>query len=425
MLGNFRTTVSGLFPRWGGSGLGSRLLYLLPGARLDYQTEAGNLWENSIVALALQWKADRYTRMPIRVSKINVKTGNYDPLPRHPLVDLWSRPSPHFARRSVEAAVGMSLDVDGNGYLQKVRSKGGKVVELWWQPHFNVEPQWPADGETFVGSYAVSVDGAQYELDPADVVHFRRGIDPSNVRLGLAPLRACLREVCTINEESGYTASLLRNSAVPGLAIVPDSDNLRPSKDDAAAIKERVSDAFTGDNRGQTLVLAGKYKVQPIGWSPEQLTLDKLPLAAIARVAGSLGVAPMSMGLSDPNKTYANLAESNKASWAGVISIQGIVAETIRWSLLPEFGTDPYGYVVEYDYSNIDELQESLDSLHTRVREDYKAGVMQLNEARDLMGLPSLPDGDRLVTEGGPANPFGVPMIEGQPKQPPKQVVAA
>jgi HK97 family phage portal protein len=412
-----RQAFGGLWPRWGGQGAGSRVEFYLPGSTFDYASECGDLWRNSIVSLALQWKADRFCRPPIRVCKIDRK-GDYQPLPKHPLVDLWSRPSPHFTRRAVETAVGLSLDCDGNGYVHKVRDNAGRLAELWWVPHDKVFPVWPEDGSEFISGWEVWVEGERYRVPAEDILHFRRGIDPANVRLGLSPLKSQLREVCTVNEASGYTASLLRNSAVPGLMVVPDNDMVRPSKEDAERIKERVASAYSGDERGGTVVLAGRYKIQPVGFSPEQLRLDVLPQAAVARVAGALGVAPMSMGLPDPGKTYSNLEESNRASWGGIQSTQDLIAETLRWSLLPEFGTDPYTHVVEYDYSNVNELQESLDSLHARTREDYKYGVVQLNEARDLIGLEAVPDGDRFFTDAGPApsalpSPFGNPAPNG------------
>lgn len=413
--------VGGLWPRWGGQGAGSRTSLLLPGSTFDYETEAGRLWRNSVVSLALQWQADRFCRPPIRVCRVDRK-GEYQPLPRHPMVDLWNKPNPHFTRRANETAIGLGLNVDGNGHIQKVRDRAGRIKELWYVPHFSIFPCWPEDGSEFLSEWEVWVEGARYRLPANDILHFRRGIDPENVRLGLAPLKSQLREVCTVNEASGYAASLLRNSAVPGLMIAPDDPMLRPDLPDAERIRERISDAYGGDERGRTVVLAGKYKVTQVGFSPEQLSLKELPTHAIARVAAALSVAPMSLGLPDPGKTYSNLEEANRSSWGGIQATQELIAETLRWGLLPEFGTDPYTHVVEYDYSNITELQESLKELHERVREDWKADLIQQNEGRDLIGLEAVPDGDRFFSEMKLANtpepvlPPGLPNANGKPQ---------
>jgi hypothetical protein len=50
--------------------------------------------------------------------------------------------------------------------------------------------------------------------------------------------------------------------------------------------------------------------------------------------------------------------------------------------------------VVEYDYSGVAELNEAMDALHARVRDDYKAGIIQLNEARELLGFDAVEGGD-------------------------------
>ncbi len=359
------------------------------------------------MSLGISWLGDRFPRPAIHVAKI-AKNGDHIPLGRHDAIDLWNRPNKYYSRRTLEKAIGLSLKVDGNAYIYKVRSNGGKVVELWWVPHWKINPTWPADGSEYIDGYRVQLDTVAYHLPPGDVIHIRDGIDPRNERLGLSALRANLREVVTVNYEASYTAGILKNGGVPGLVIAPDTaaagaGQLRPSPDDAKRIKERFNDEFGigNDRAGQVMVMAGPYKVTAVGFSPEAMRLDRLPLNAIGRISASIGVAPMSVGLPDPGKTYSNLAEANKTSWGTIVSMQELVAESLQWELLPEFGLDPRQYCWEYDYSQIAELQESLDAVHTRAREDWKAGVCMLNEAREAVGREPDPDGDRYFPNTG------------------------
>ncbi len=394
---NAISSVAGIFQRYGGQGY-SKLRWFLPGSRFDYEAEAGDLWSNPVVALGLAWLGDRFPRPIMQVSRI-IRSGEYRPLGRHDLTDLWNRPNKHYGRRTLEKAVGLSLKVDGNAYILKVRNRlGNRVVELWWIPHFRILPMWPADGTEFITEYRIRTDTGDYVVPASEVIHIRDGIDPRNERLGISALKANLREVCTVNQEAGYTASILRNSGVPGLMVIPDdpTGNLRPNEDDASTIKGRIKDSFSGDGAGETVVLAGKYKVEVVGFSPEQLILDRLPQSAVARVASAVGVASMSIHLPDPNKTYSNLAEANRASWGTVVSTHELVDEALRWQLLPDFGEDPYRTVVERDYSHIQELQESLDAIHTRTREDWKAGLIKLKDAQEQLGYEAdEEDGDR------------------------------
>jgi HK97 family phage portal protein len=400
-----RSWLGSLWPRYGGDGYGL-LRVLLPGARRDWEQQAGDTWNSSVPAIAIQWLGDRFSRPTPYVSQI-VRKGEYRRLPKSDVINLWNRPNPYYGRRVLEKAIGLSLKVNGNAYVHIARDMNGrgKPAELWWIPHFRVEPTWSPDGDEFIGGYRIQVPGfADVDVPAKDILHFRDGIDPRNERLGMSPVASCLREVCTLNEEAGYTAALLTNSAVPGLMVIPDSPELRPSKEDADRIKGKIADAFTGDGRGSSIVMGGRYKVVPVGFSPEQLALDKLPLGASARVASAFGVPLMAMGLPDPGKTYENVSQALKIGWGCVRSIHEIQADTIRHGLFPEFGLDPDKHVWEYDYSAVEEMQESLDDLHNRTRQDYLAGLITKNEARDVLGHEPDPDGDDYVAVPTGAN---------------------
>jgi HK97 family phage portal protein len=414
-----RQRIGALFPRWGGGGFG-RYSIVLPNSRYDYETQAGDLWLTPIIAIGIKWLGDRFPRPIFQVNRIG-KNGKYTPYGQHALADLWNRPNEYYGRRTLEKAIGLSLICDGNAFVQKVRNYAGAVKELWWLPHDRVFPTWPQDGSEFIDGYRVRIDGFDWWLPKEDMIHIKDGIDPYNQRLGLSAVKAELREVCTVNEESGYTASILRNSGVPGMVIVPDdpSGKLRVTKEDAETIKARVRDSFGGERRGDSLVLQGQFKVQPLSFSPEQLALDKLPTHAIARIAAAMGVAPMSLGLPDAGKTYSNLGEANRASWGTIQATQELVAETLRYQLQPDFGLDPTKNTPGYDYSEIQEMQESLDAIWKRATEGYRGGLVQRGEGRDLLGLPQLPGDDCYFPgTGGTAEPVvteRIAVTEGQP----------
>lgn len=392
LYGALTKVFGGLWSRYGGWGW-SRIRMYLPSARFDWEMEAGDPWMNSIVGLSISWLGDRFPKPLIQLSKI-ARNGDYVPVGRHDVISLWNRPNKFYGRRTMEKALGLSLKVDGNGYIYKVRDRLNRVCELWWIPHFRILPTWPSDGNTYIDGYRVWLDTAVYHLPVEDVIHIRDGIDPRNERLGLSALRACLREVVTLNLEAGYTASILKNAGVPGIILTPDNDQLRPSPEDAERIGETFQDKFgiENDRAGSTAVMGGRYKVNQVGFSPEAMRLDKLPLNAMARISASIGVAAMSVGLPDPGKTYSNLGEANKSSWGTIVGIQELIADSLRWDLLPEFKLDPNAYLIDYDYSQIQEMSEPLDAIHTRAREDFKSGTIQRNEAREMIGLEPDPE---------------------------------
>jgi hypothetical protein len=106
VVSSARQAIGAIFPRWGGGGYG-RYSIVLPNARYDYETQAGDLWQTSIIAIGIKWLGDRFPRPIFRVSKIG-RGGKYTPYGQHPLADLWNQPNPYYGRRTLEKAIGLS-----------------------------------------------------------------------------------------------------------------------------------------------------------------------------------------------------------------------------------------------------------------------------------------------------------------------------
>lgn len=396
MANGFLSTISnlgrGIAARWGGQGGWGRVRLLLPGATHDYEAEAGDLWRNAPVGIALHWLGNQVSRPRLVVNRIDPQ-GDYEPLPNHDVLRLWRRPNPYYTGRTLGRAVVLSLVCEGDAFLYKVR-KGGKVTQLWWIPPFDVAPLYPEDGSEYLSGWQVYVDGQEYRLPAADVVHLRIGIDPHNDRRGLSPIKAALRELVSLNQAASYTAALLKNMGIPGLIVSPEAGGrFDVGQDDM--IKTKLDQGFTNDDTGRSLVLSGSVKVTALGLSPEQMRLEQLPRPAQSAIVTACGLNPMALGLPDPDKTYSNYSESIGAAWRnGVVPIAEAIADGLQIGLLPEFD-DPEVTEITWDWSDIEALQEDLNLKHARVREDWKAGIHQLNEARELLGLEPDPDGDR------------------------------
>lgn len=389
-------SASGLvtaWTRWGGTGVTSRVRLLLPGSRFDYEREAGDFWNNSVLALTVKWVGDNWPKPKLQQCRMD-RQGRPVPLPRAAMLDLLSRPNPYYTGRTLRKAIGLSLICDGNAFVYKRRARSGLPVQLWWVPHWACMPCWPADGSTFITHYQIRIDTTTWNVPVEDIIHYRDGIDPRNDRLGLAAVKAQLREICTINEESGYTASLMRNAGVPGLVVVPKSESARIDRPDAERIKQQLREDFASEGRGDAMVFSGAVDVKPMGFSPEQLKLDRLPARAEARILAASGLSPMVLGLPDPNKTYSNLSEAETDAWRScLVPLQDLDVETLRWQLLPDFD-DPMRHTLVYDYEQIEALQENRKIKSDRVQGEFKAGLITKNEGRESLGYEPHPDGD-------------------------------
>jgi len=121
------------------------------------------------------------------------------------------------------------------------------VTELWYIPHWQVVPAWPADGSEFISHYEYRVNGQVFTWRREDVIHFRFGFDSRNSRLGQSRLWPVLRETVTDNEAAAMMAALLRNM---GMLITLAALGIELNDDDAKAIKKTDRVRHTGEEAG-------------------------------------------------------------------------------------------------------------------------------------------------------------------------------
>jgi HK97 family phage portal protein len=410
--------VAGLFTGYGGQG-GRGWRFYSPGSQYDYEAQAGDLWRNSAVAACLKVLRTNFPEPHLEVAK-GPKPED-EAIDGHDLEKLIRRPNGHYSRFVLWAATILSLKVDGNAYWIKVRSRAGKVVQLWWVPHWMMECRYPADGSVYLSHYVYLVNGRQVPIRVEDVVHFRQGIDPRNDRLGLSDLKAAVREVCSDNEAAGYAASVLRNAGVPSVVITPAEDGGTFGDGVAADVRQQWRERMTGEGRGEPLV-TDSLKVTKIGFSPKELALGDLPDRFEDRICALVGVNPMVAGLTSgaSHKTFANYGEARRALYEDtIIPDQRCVAEELTDQLLPDFAA-PEGAVVRWVYRGVLCLKENENETADRSAMLYEKKVITLNEARTTIGVEAVAGGDRFADGSTPEEGPQVPPAPVAPGEPPE-----
>jgi HK97 family phage portal protein len=414
-------------------------IFSVPRSNFDYQAEVGDGMGSSTVAAPVLWLARNFPEAPPALwerEDNNQNTQIWD----HPMLRLLERPTPFHTGQLLWMATIADYTVNGEAFWIKQRSRAGTPVRLWYTPSWMMEPR-PATDETatdddaYVAFYVYSVDGQQYKLDPRDVVHFRFGLDPQNPRRGLSPLKSVLREVFTDDEAAAFTASLLRNMGIPGIMVSPDSDE-EIDEGDARATKDYLMEKFSGDRRGEPIVMTSKTKIQQFGFSPEQLLLRELRRVPEERVTAVTGVPAVVAGLGAglDRSTFTNMAEAREAAYeSGIIPTQRTLAADVRWQLLPDFERDPFKWLFGFDLSHVRVLQEDLYRSTQRhdlavrggwemVKEARKAANLEVDEQRDsvflrpanvnvmhadLIALPARPPAAAPANNGGSGNGSG------------------
>lgn len=359
--------------------------------------EVGDGLSSSTVTAPLFWIARTFPEAPPALWSVDTRTGKETQVFDHPMLRLLQRPNDFFTGVNFWMATLIDYKTDGNAYWLVVRNTLGRPLQLWWAPHWMIEPKGTAT--TFITHYEYRTPSVTKEIRPEDVIHFRFAADPDDPRLGIAPLKSVLREVFTDDEAARFTAALLRNMGVPGIIVSPDGDE-PPTADDVKLTKAYIREMFSGERRGEPLVLSGKTKVDQFGFSPEELTMRELRRIPEERVTAVMGVPAIVAGLGAglDRSTFTNYNEAREAAYEeSIIPTQRALAEEIRFQLLPSFeGRDSeWRFRFGFDLSKVRVLQTDevrrLEKLSMGVRD----GWVQVAEPREHAGL-DVTDADRV-----------------------------
>lgn len=374
---------------------------------------ASDRWEsggdaNSAVFACLLTLCTAVTEPPPRVVR-KEKDGTLKPIPDSPLLTLLSRPTPKGELTLPELYfwTNWAKHTDGNAYWVMVRSgdaRRGNVVELWPVSPALMRPYTQTDDRgramEWLTGYEMQVSPGVWEPVPLEnVVHFRLGVDPADMRKGLSPLKRLVRQISSDEEADKFTNALLLNYAVPGLVVIPGQGEII-DKEVAERVSSAMSDKFSGNNRGKVAVLSKYGDVRQFGFSPKDMDLSIIHRIPEERIAAVIGVPAILAGLGAglERATLANARELRE-----LFTEQKLVpnwrfdAERINTSLTRNFHSDPK-IVMEFDISDVRALQEDQDKLYTRLNVGVQGRRQWItrNEARQEVGLTAVTGFDEL-----------------------------
>lgn len=306
------------------------------------------------------------------------------------ILTLMDRPNAFMDRYLFWSTILMHYHIAGNAYALKVRSRAGRVVELWLlrPDRVKIVP----DAQKFIARYDYQIGGGEAIPLPAnDVIHWKRG-HPLNDFYGMSPLQVIASRIDTDNYMREFIKAYFLNAGVPG-GILSVKQSL--SEDAKTAIRERFRGTFAGprgwhellvlDNAEATFTATTAQMGQRGLVVPE---LDEINEARIAAVFGvPLSIIGARLGMS--SSSYGNRKSDREGFWDETLSpLYKELAGPLNLALVPEFvGVDE----IAFDLSDVRALQEDVDKVHTRVLKDVEGGLMAWEEGRLALGLPATP----------------------------------
>lgn len=299
--------------------------------------------------------------------------------------------------------------LSGNA-ISYVTSRGfdGWPLTCVWLPAAWVSILWsnPYNAEAVMYSYLGTI------LDPANVIHVKRGADRTYPVRGVGVVEECLSTFDRVAMEEEYERGALAGGAVPSVAVITPNATL--TQDVADDAKRNWTDKFSGPQR-EPVILPNGTQVIPLAWSPTDTQLSEARKMSLVDVANAFNLDGYWLGAPVAGMTYRT---------AGPQYMQ--VLRTSLEPLLADFEDVwssawlPRGTNVRFRRSQL--LRDDLATMTTAAVAAYGAGIMTLQEARVELGLP--PDmqgpigaGADLITPAEPTDPNEPPPSE-QPEEP-------
>ena len=283
----------------------------------------------------------------------------------------------------------------GNAFCHIVRNGRGEVLELI--------PLLPADVQLHVRP-----DDVYYQhhimgrIEPDELLHLRApGLDGL---WGQSPVRLAREALGLIKAMDRTAGKLYAQAGIPKLALVHPG-NISPAA--VQSIQDSYQSKHAGaENAGRPLVLGEGMRIERLNQSLEDQMFQQAREFSIQEVSRLFGV-PVVYLSEHSRSTFASIVELTRTYWDGCLAHWTAAwGEEVRRKLLAP------GQEVHWDTRDL--LKGSFSDQVASLRSAVEAGLLTRNEARQRLGMPTLPGLDEPLT---PANT----LTQEQQQQPPAE----
>jgi HK97 family phage portal protein len=346
--------------------------------------------KNVVVSACIQMIATSAPEAPLKVYR-ETNDGEVED-PNHWLSRLMQKPNDAHSDFELWEWSHTYMQTGGTLYLELIREGNrpdGEVIEMYpLRPdRMRVIP----GVDEYISAYEYQIEGQVITYESWEILRIAFP-DPLDEFHGLSPLKRLARELDIDNEATDFTATFFENAAVPYGLLTSEQNVGEPEAD---RIRWRWQTWFRGAKRFMVAVLGKGMKYERMGLSFQEMEFESLRSYTETRLCAAFGVDPLLVstwvGIKH-NNTKASYEEAREHLWKETIVP---VLKRLQSKISSELLED--GYVARFDTSEVQALQEDENEKHKRVREDYKFGLITLNEARAQMGHDTVDGGDDLI----------------------------
>lgn len=316
-----------------------------------------------------------------------LETEENEEIKEHPLLQFLEKVNPDMTTEEFISAFLIYKLVTGNvfTYYPKIDAglNKGKTGAIHIMPSNDVEI---ISGGWLDPVRGYKIESSRHEFSKSEVYHskyFNPLFGTDRTFYGQSPLKAAARILAKQNQNEITQQKQFENQGPPYIMYRDASGEPvfnRLSDPQKAEIEREIKEAGSQKKRGLPLLLREKYGVISLGRELADLKVIESAKDGRIVLCNVWGFPAVLMGLDQA--TYNNMKEARKAAWTDCI-IPNLVGVEDAFNDMLIYGVPEYkDLFFAYDYSDIDELQEGME---TRVNWMVKAGWAK-NEIRQATG---------------------------------------
>lgn len=320
----------------------------------------------------------------------------------HPVLDLLQSPCREvgtgrsvMSRHDLLATTQLSLEVFGRAYWSVESGVMATPADVWLLPAHLVEAVRELGSERIVDYYRYTADGRQTMYRPESVIPFRMSDLSDPYSGGRSPMQACWQRIEVVRKHLSHTQAMLDNNARPDAIIKPSDPGGVIGHDEARRLESDFSRRFARGGAGGVYVSQHGLDVQPMGWPPKDVNALAEADHQLRQIARTFGV-PMALLDNDGNRANAEAARRQHAQDTVWPRMQRL-ADTLTATLLPMY--EPSGRLFFAFDSPVQADRTAQVQEWTAL---LAAGVLTVNEVREMDGWPPIEGGDKSAVAAAP-----------------------
>lgn len=359
------------------------------------------------------------------VLRRHLPNGEIEDLNDHPALRILEHPFANTSRYDLIESIVSWLELTGNAYLVTIPSSAGGWAGLWPLPAHLVEivgEHHGREGPTMAAGYRMpdpSSPGSWLRFKPDELIHFRYW--STSALYGMSFLSPAKRAALGHMRASVWNDNFFQNSARPDVVVSTDQPYNRQADEQ---LTQWYENKFRGINNAHRFGIGWSgLKFQVLSGLPKDMDWKNLTGTQKAEILAAAGVPPFKVSDLE-HASWANSREQNVGFFRDTLMPKGrkISAALSRAMHRDWEGLDDA--FLEFDFSGVEALQEDQNAKHDRLRADYLAGAITLDEFRQQTGRDPLPrNGGQVLFI--PAGGFVTPVGEIAPAAPARSSAAA